>query len=80
MYLKLRILFTILSAICVAIAIPAGVWFDFTATIICAALAFMFYLIMLTFKLKHESLNPANPTEENQEVDKGDKESQESED
>ena len=67
MYLKLRILFTILSAICVAIAIPAGVWFNFTATIICAALAFMFYLIMLTFKLKHESLNPANPTEENQE-------------
>ena len=63
MYLKLRILFTILSAICVAIAIPAGVWFNFTATIICAALAFMFYLIMLTFKLKHESLNPTQTDE-----------------
>ena len=74
MYLKLRILFTILSAICIAIAIPAGVVFNFTATVVCGALAFAFYLIMLTFKLKHESLNPANPTEESEEISKTEEE------
>ena len=67
MYLTLRILFTILSAICVAIAIPAGVWFNFTATVVCAALAFVFYLVMLTFKLKHESLNPSEKVEQGEE-------------
>ena len=67
MYLTLRILFTILSAICVAIAIPVGVWFNFTATVVCAALAFVFYLVMLTFKLKHESLNPSEKVEQGEE-------------
>ena len=72
MYLTLRILFTILSAICIAIAIPAGVWFNFTATVVCAALAFVFYLVMLTFKLKHESLNS---TTEGEETSKNEEES-----
>ena len=67
MYLTLRILFTILSAICIAIAIPAGVWFGFTATVVCAALAFVFYLVMLTFKLKHESLNSSEKVEQGEE-------------
>ena len=74
MYLTLRILFTILSAICIAIAIPVGVWFNFTATVVCAALAFVFYLVMLTFKLKHKALNSSNPME-GEETSKNDEES-----
>ena len=74
MYLTLRIVFTILSAICVAIAIPAGVWFNFTATLICAGLAFAFYLIMLTCKLKHESLTPVQSEEESLEGEKNEQE------
>ena len=72
MYLKLRILFTILSAICIAIAIPVGTAKGLTGVLICAGLAFAFYLIMLTFKLKHESLNPSqsmeSPEEKEEEV------------
>ena len=58
MYLKLQILFAILSAVCVAVAIPVGVAVGFMGAVICAGLAFIFYLVMLTFKLKHSSLNP----------------------
>ena len=68
MYLKLRILFTILSAICIAIAIPVGTAKGLTGVLICAGLAFAFYLIMLTFKLKHESLNPSQSTESPEET------------
>lgn len=61
MYLKLRILFAILSAICVGVAIPVGIVLGLTGVLICAGLAFAFYLMMLTFKDKHESLNPSQP-------------------
>ena len=66
MYLKLRVLFTILSALCVAATIPVGVALGFMGAVICAALAFMFYLVMLTFKLKHESLNPPTQADNEQ--------------
>ena len=65
MFLKLQILFAILSAVCVAVAIPVGVALGFMGAVICAALAFICYLVMLTFKLKHESLNPTDKLEEN---------------
>ena len=57
MYLKLQILFAILSALCVAATFFVGVWVGFTGAVICAALAFILYLVMLTFKLKNGSLN-----------------------
>ena len=58
MYLKLQILFAILSAVFVAVAIPVGVALGLMGAVVCAGLAFIFYLVMLTFKLKHASLNP----------------------
>ena len=58
MYLKLQILFAILYAVFVAVAIPVGVALGLMGAVICAGLAFIFYLVMLTFKLKHASLNP----------------------
>ena len=64
MYLKLQILFAILSAVCVAVAIPVGVAVGLMGAVICAALAFLCYLIMLTFKLKHTSLNPTDNVQE----------------
>ena len=64
MYLKLRVLFAILSALCVAATIPVGVAVGFTGAVVCAALAFLFYLVMLTFKLKQESLDGEPATNE----------------
>ena len=64
MFLKLQILFAILSAVCVAVAIPVGVFLGFMGAVICAALAFVCYLVMLTFKLKHESLNSTDNVQE----------------
>ena len=58
MYLKLQILFAILSAVFVAVAIPVGVALGLMGAVVCAGLAFICYLVMLTFKLKHASLNP----------------------
>ena len=71
MYLKLRVLFAILSALCVAATIPVGVAVGFTGAVVCAALAFLFYLVMLTFKLKQESLDGesvANKSDEKEET------------
>ncbi|MBR2341388.1 MAG: hypothetical protein IKA72_03155 [Clostridia bacterium] len=62
LYLNLRILFTVLSALCVAAVIPMGVAVGLMGSLIFAGLAFMFYLVMLTFKLKHESLTSDKQT------------------
>ena len=66
MYLKLQILFAILSALCVAATFFVGVWVGFTGAVICAALAFILYLVMLTFKLKNGSLNGEETDEPNE--------------
>ena len=50
MHKFLRIFFTILSALCVAAVLPVGAFLGFTWAIILAAGAFLFYLLMLTFK------------------------------
>ena len=54
MYKHLRIFFTILSALCAAIALPAGTFFGFIGAILFALGAFAFFLIMLFFKQKQE--------------------------
>ena len=54
MFLKLRVIFTILSAICLAFAITAGAIWGFTWTIILGLGALFFFLLMLVFKQKQE--------------------------
>ena len=58
MFQTLRIIFTVLSAICVAVVIPVGVIKGLTASVVCAGLAFAFFLAMLYFKGKQEQSNP----------------------
>ena len=77
MFLKLRIIFTILSTICLAAIIPIGTLWDFTPAIISAAIGGVFFLLMLVCKSKQEKqenppapqskadfFNPANNTDE----------------
>ena len=63
MYLKLRVIFTILAAICLAAIIPIGTFWDFTPAIICAAAGGVFFLLMLLCKSKQEKQeNPPEKT------------------
>ena len=50
MFLRLRILFTILSAICIAAFFPVGIFFDWAYAAPCALLALLFFGIMLICK------------------------------
>ncbi len=66
MLVKLRIFFTILSAICVAAVIPVGALLGFPWAITCVVLAFALFMIVLLLKSKQESLEnppPENPKE-----------------
>lgn len=54
MFLKLRVFFTILSAICIAAVIPCGAflgWFWAGFTAVCA---FLFFILMLLCKQSQE--------------------------
>lgn len=62
MLVKLRIIFTILSAICAAAVVPIGTFFGLIGAIICIVLAVMFFVVMLGFKNKQETKE--NPPEE----------------
>ena len=63
MFLKLRILFTILSAVCLAVVIPAGALFGNVWFFIFGGGAGIFFLAMLLCKQKQEELEPT-PKEE----------------
>lgn len=54
MFLKLRIIFTILSCICAAAVIPVGAFLGFIWAGLCIVAAFAFYVFMLIFKQKQE--------------------------
>ena len=54
MFLKLRITFTILSAICIAAVFPIGIFWDFVPAVICALAAGLFFCIMLFCKKQQE--------------------------
>ncbi|MBQ7770077.1 MAG: hypothetical protein IJ373_02705 [Clostridia bacterium] len=54
MYKNLRIIFTILSAICLAAAIPLGIFFDFVGIISAALGAGIFFVLMLLCKQSQE--------------------------
>ena len=62
MFLKLRVTFTILSALCLAAIIPVGTFFDFVPAILCALAGGVIFLLMLFFKNKQEQKeNPPTP-------------------
>ena len=63
MFLKLRITFTLLSAVCLAAVIPVGTFWDFIPAIFCVLLAAVFFFAMLFCKKQQEKReNP--PTEQ----------------
>lgn len=62
MLVKLRITFTILSAICAAAVVPVGSFFGLIGALICVVAAIMFFCIMLGFKSKQEAKE--NPPEQ----------------
>ena len=80
MFLKLRIVFTILSALCLAFALTAGAIWGFTLTILLGLGALLFFMSMLVCKHAQEeqerkaeedkkfiNYNPEEPSnEENQ--------------
>jgi len=63
MYLKLRILFTILSAICLAVLLPAIAMGGWLYLVICGGLALIFFLAMLICKQKQEEAEPLSKEE-----------------
>ncbi len=54
MFLKLRIVFTILSAVCLAVIIPATVHFKLLGFGICGLGALFFFALMLVCKQEQE--------------------------
>ncbi len=85
MFLKLRILFTILAALCVAAVLPAAVWGGGLGFALCALGGVFFFLLMLLCKQSQEKaeaekkskadfLNPADeqpPTEQSTDKENG---------
>ncbi len=54
MFLKLRILFTVLAALCVAAVLPAAVWGGGLGFALCALGGVFFFLLMLLCKQSQE--------------------------
>lgn len=66
MFLKLRIIFTILSVIFAAAVLPVGAWLGWIPAIACAAAAGICFVVMLFFKqeqLKREPESTQDPEE-----------------
>ncbi len=57
----LRIIFTILSALCLAAILPAGTFGGLPHALICAVSAGVFFLFVLLFKKLQEKKNPKEP-------------------
>ena len=51
----LRIVFTIISALCLASAIPVGIFADLIPTLIILACAFLSFCLMLFFRKRQEA-------------------------
>ena len=54
MFLKLRVFFTILSAVCIAAVIPFGAFFGWLWAGMTALFAFLFFVLMLLCKQSQE--------------------------
>ena len=55
MFLKLRVFFTILSALCAAVALTAGALWGYIWTIALGMCALLFFMVMLYFKRAQEA-------------------------
>ena len=64
MFLKLRIIFTILSAICAAAVIPLGAFLGLIWAGVAIVAAFAFYVFMLFFKQRQEEIENKNTQQE----------------
>lgn len=64
MYLKLRILFTILSAVCLAVVLPATAMFGWLYLGIFGGGALVFFLAMLLCKQSQENQEKKNDPDE----------------
>ncbi len=58
MFLKLRIIFTVVSAVFAAAVLPIGALFGFIWAIACAAAAAVFFFVMLLCKQEQEKRDP----------------------
>ena len=58
MYLKLRILFTVLAALCLVVILPAGALFGKIWFLVFGGAAAVFFFAMLICKQKQEELDP----------------------
>lgn len=61
MLLKLQILFTILSAICIAVIVPIGAFLSWSYAVVCILLALLFFGLMLLCK---QAVNKNSPEDE----------------
>lgn len=66
MALKLRILFTILSALCLVAIVPAAIIGGFIWFGVFGGGALLFFLLMLVFKQNQETQEQAKQAEENE--------------
>ena len=60
MFLKLRVFFTILSAICLGLALPLGAMLHYIWAVVMGLGALLFFLLMLIFKQEQEKQENAN--------------------
>ena len=60
MFLKLRVFFTILSAICLGLALPLGAMLHYIWAVVMGLGALLFFLLMLIFKQEQEKKESAN--------------------
>ncbi len=58
MFLKLRIIFTVIAALFAAAALPVGTWLGLGWAIACAVAAAACFVIMLIFKQEQEKREP----------------------
>ena len=63
MLLKFQIIFTILSALCVALILPVGTFLDWIWALICVFGAFIFFMLMRICKQARETQEQNTPTE-----------------
>lgn len=66
MALKLRVLFTILSALCLVAIVPAAIFGGLVWFGVFGAGALLFFLLMLIFKQNHEAEENAKQAQENE--------------
>lgn len=72
---KLRILFTVLAAVCLVAIIPAGIFFDWIGFLVCGVPALIFFLLMLLCKQAQEKQEstPSVPEKKNDSNDDSEK-------